>query len=138
MKKFHSILIVPIVSLAMFACTSTGQISPGAAADIQTALLTVGNVIQQLNTGLRTVAPSAEAILALTHNQGDAASVNDVITQSNAGSAALTTLLANVSTAIQAATSPAAQQAAVSAAVSPQAVSAIVAPIAAATTASTP
>jgi len=122
----------------LFGCASNGTVSTTASSNIQNALLTTANVIQELNTGVQDVAPTVSKILTMTHNQGDAAAVNNVINDSAAGQAALTTLLANVSTAIASASTPAQQQAAISAAVSPTAVAAIVAPIAAGTVASVP
>jgi hypothetical protein len=125
MKKF--LLIAPL-ALFFTGCTSTGGISPTADTDLQNALLTVANVVQQLNTGVQTIGPSVSTILSMTDNQGDATAVNNVIAKSATGETALETLLANVSTAVQNASTPAAQQAAVSAAVSPAAVAAIVSP----------
>jgi hypothetical protein len=102
------------------------------ATQIENGLLTAENILQQFNTGLQTVAPTVDTILTLTHNQGDAAAVNNVATQSAAMTPALTTLLSAVNTAIKASTPGASQIAAVNAALSPATAAAIAAPVAAA------
>lgn len=136
MKHLILAFLLAVSPLAFYGCASFGTFTPAASADIQNALLTSENVLQQLNTGLQTAAPSIDAILTMTHNQGDAAAVNNVIAQSAAATPALTALLANLNTAIKAAPTGPAQVAAVNAALSPATVAAIVAPIdaAAATT----
>lgn len=122
-------------SIGTTGCASNGTLTPAAqtdASNVENALLTAANVLQQLNTGLQTAAPTVETLLTLTHNQGDAQSVNNIVATTAAATPALTTLLANVQTAIKAATTPASQIAAVNAATTPAAIAQIVAPIAAA------
>lgn len=124
---------VPAVMLS--GCISDGTLTPAVTSDaakVESALGTVANVLQQFNTGLQTAAPTIDALLTVTHNQGDADYVNNVVATTAAATPALTTLLANVQTAIKTATTPAAQIAAVNAALSPASISAVVAPIAAA------
>lgn len=121
------------ISSAFTGCATSSGTTTTTAAKIQSALSTAANVLQQFNTGLQTAAPTIDALLAATHNQGDAEAVNNVATQSAAFTPALQALLATVQAAISASQSPAAQQAAVNAALSPASVAAIVAPISAAT-----
>jgi len=116
-------------------CAAGGGLTPAAQTDVtnvETALNTVANVLQQANTGFQTAAPTLETILTLTHNQGDAAAVNDLAVQTKAVTPAITTLLNQVNTAIASATTPAAQQAAVNTALSQSSVGAIVNTVAAA------
>lgn len=131
MKKF---LFLPflIITFFFFGCSSTGTGST-VVTDIENALLTSENVLQQLNTGVQTVAPTLSTLLTMTHNQGDATAVNNVASESAALTPALTALLGSVQTAISSSTTPSAQVAAVNVALSPATASAIVAPIAAAT-----
>ena len=112
---------------------TTPAATPTTAQKIQAALLTTANVLQQSNTGLQKTAPTIEAVLTQTHNQGDAQAVNQVATESAAFTPALANLLNLVATAIAAAPTPAAQVAAVNTALSPASVAAIVAPIQTAT-----
>ena len=123
-----------LVTAPITGCASNGSLTPTAATDIQNALLTSENVLQQLNTGLQTAAPSIDTLLTLTHNQGDASAVNNVVAESAAAAPALNALLATVNAAIKSSSTPQAQVAAVNAALSPTTAAAIVAPIAASAT----
>lgn len=131
MKNLY--LTIPLI-LCLFGCatTSTGASATSTSTKIQNALLTASNVLQQLNDGLQTAAPTVDALLTLTHNQGDAAAVNNVASESAAFTPALQALLATLNTAIKSSTTPTAQIAAVNTALSPATTSVIVAPIAAA------
>jgi hypothetical protein len=138
LKSILSLLACFALSSCGTTSTTTTTTAPPAAlpttstaAKVQSALLTIDNVLQQLNTGVQTAAPTIEAILTMTHNQGDATAVNKVAVDSAAATPAITALLNSVQTAIAASTTPAQQIAAVNAATSPQTAAAIVAPIAA-------
>lgn len=140
MKKFAILLACFALSACGTDSTTTTTTSTGTTAavptsttaqKVQNALLTVDNVLQQLNTGVQTAAPTVEAILTMTHNQGDATAVNKVAADSAAATPAITALLNSVQAAIAASQTPAQQIAAVNAATSPQTAAAIVAPIAA-------
>ena len=135
MKKHLLVTLLSCMALVGCATSSGTSSTTSTAAKVQSALLTVSNVIQQLNTGLQVAAPTVNAILTLTHNQGDASAVNQVAQDSAAFTPALQSLLNTVQTAIASSQTPAQQIAAVNAAVSPQTVSAIVAPITAASNA---
>lgn len=127
-------LVIPILAaFCLFGCATNGGSTNSTVTDVQNGLNTVAHVLQQLNTGLQTAAPTVSALLTLTHNQGDAAAVNSVASESAAFTPALQTLLTSVQTAIASSTTPTAQIAAVNTALSPATVSAIVAPIATAT-----
>ena len=139
MKPYVFLLLSIVISVSFIGCVSTSgnSSSPSTAQQVETALLTVANVVQTINTGFLTAAPTVEQILTLTHNAGDAQVLANVANQDSTLTPALNTLAAQINTAVKASVAagatPAQQQAAVSAAVSPSAISAIVAPIAAAT-----
>ena len=146
-KSYKFLPLSILCSLVLFGCApnqSTGSstlpvaVAPAAptvstATKVQNALLTVDNVLQQLNTGVQTAAPTIEAILTMTHNQGDASAVNQVAVDSAAATPAIAALLNTVQVAIASSTTPAAQIAAVNAATSPQTAAAITSPITPAT-----
>lgn len=123
-----------LLSLGLGGCASTsgGSTTSTVASDATSVLNTVADVAQELNTGLQVVAPTAEALLALTHNEGDATTLSNAANEAAVVNSATQALSASIQTAINATIGkgPAAQQTAVNAALSPATVAAIIAPVA--------
>jgi len=122
-----TLLVLLLIPLFIIGCAAGGGLTPQAQADVtalENYVSEAATFAQELNTGLQTDAPSVEALLTLTHNQGDAQTLASVANSSTLASGAISILQANLAAAIKANQgNAAAQQAAVNQALSPASVS---------------
>jgi hypothetical protein len=136
MKPLAIILLLSLIGMSplMTACaTTTNPSAETTAQKVQNGLLTASHLIQQGNTGIQTVAPTADTVLTAAKAQGDVALVNEIQNDSAVFAPLLEAMLNGIAASIPVAQTPAAQIAAVNTATSPTTIAAIVAPVAAAT-----